>query len=136
MDLAVIKRDPTTGAVSFGISTQPISGTAKLVQVVVLSLLNVPGKDLLDPALGGGVPDLIGMNIDLEDPSEATAELVRKVKKVQSEVLASQVGLAILDEEKLQQLTVVSVGPTESGDGLAIVLRIINAAGRVTDVVL
>ena len=76
------------------------------------------------------------MNIDLEDPSEATAELVRKVKKVQSEVLASQVGLAILDEEKLQQLTVVSVGPTESGDGLAIVLRIINAAGRVTDVVL
>lgn len=136
MDLGTIKRDPLTGAVSFGMSAQPITGTAKLTQIVVLSLLNVPGKDLLDPALGGGVPELLGMNIDLTDMTEVTAELVRKVKKTQSEILAAQVGLAISDEERLSQLSIESVGPGESEDSIAITVRIINAAGRVTDVVL
>ena len=136
MDVAVMQVDPVTGRISFGMSPVPLKGATKLVQIVVLSLLNVPGKDILDPLSGGGLPELVGTNIDATDTTEILAEVARRVKKSQSEIIASQVGLNIPDEERLKEIQIVSITPGETIDEVLITFRVINEAGRVTDLVL
>jgi hypothetical protein len=121
--------------VSFGFSPTPLTGMAKLVQIVVLSLLNVPGQDILDPISGGGLPELVGSNIDATDTTELLAEVARRVKKTQTEVIQSQVGLDLIAEERLREIKIVSTAPGETIDEVLIKLRVINEAGRSSDLV-
>lgn len=136
MDVQVVNVDPVDGRVSLQLSSKILLGSAKLNQIVVLSLLNVPGKDILDPSLGAGLPELIGSSIDSTDSTEVLGEVNRRVKKAQSEIVQAQIGLDLLPEEKLRELHVVSVTPGATIDEVLLTLRVINEAGRVTDLVL
>jgi hypothetical protein len=111
-----------------------ISGLDLLIQVVVLSLLNVPGRDILDPVEGGGIPELIGLNID-DDTSEITAEVSRRVAKSQDEILAAQTGLDLDEEEKVRTIELISVDPGNQIDEIFVKLRVVNEAGRQADIV-
>lgn len=133
-DISIIDIDPSTGRVSFKVTHKAISGIQKLVQVVVLSLLNSPGKDVLDPAKGSGIPSMIGMNFDASDTQELTAEIVQRVKKTQREVQLDQIGLQLSSEERLRDIQIISVKQGNSVDELLITLRIINEAGRIAQV--
>jgi len=135
MDIQVIKVDPYTRRVSFELTHNPLTGVMKLVQIVVLSLLNDPGKDILDPEKGGGFPSMIGMNIDTEDTTELFGEIAQRVKKTQTEIINDQVGLDISAEEKLRDLAIMEIVPGEI-DEIFVKLRVINEAGKVTDLVL
>lgn len=134
-DLKVIYVDPVTRRVSFKVSATPATGIDLLVQVVILSLLNVPGQDVLDPNDGAGIPEMIGMNIDATDTTEILAEVARRIKKAQTEIINAQTGLSLLAEEKLRELFVASVAPGENLDEVLVTIRVINEAGRISDVV-
>lgn len=134
-DIKVIQVDPSSRKVSFRVSSLPISGIDLLIQVVILSLLNVPGQDVLDLNDGGGFPEMIGMNIDATDTTEVAAEISRRVRKSQTEIIAAQTGLNLLPQEKLKELFISSIKPGENIDEVLVTIRIINEAGQLTDVV-
>jgi hypothetical protein len=136
MDIALIQVDPNTHQVSLKLGHQSVKGMSKLVQIVVLSLLNTPGKDILDPGEGGGIPEMIGMNYDPSDLSDILAELTRRVRKTEMEIVANQVGLSLDSEERLKSISIVSVGPGLALDEVAARIRVINELGQQSDVVI
>src|SRR5262249_27114815 len=111
-----------------------VTGISKLIQIVVLSLLNVAGKDVLDPDKGGGLPALLGYNFSVDDTTELFGEVVQCVKKTQSEVIAAQVGLNEDPEERLQELQIVEIKQGTNADEILVRIRIINEAGRTADI--
>ena len=131
-DLKLIEIDPVTRIVSLKASTAVVSGIDELIQVVVLSLLNVPGKDVLHPNKGGGIPSLIGYNISNE--TELFAEIAEKVSKTESEVLSDQIGLDLSAEAKLKEINIKDISQGEDEDTVLIRLQIINELGRVAEV--
>lgn len=135
MDVQLIKIDPYTRRVSLELSHKPITGVMKLIQIVYLSLMNNPGKDVLSPDRGGGFPSMIGMNIDTEDTTEIFGEIAQRVKKTQTEIIDDQIGLNLEPEEKLRDIAIMEISPGEI-DEIFVRLRVINEAGKVTDLVL
>lgn len=134
-DIQFIDVDPITRLVKFIIKPKKVTGISKLIQIVIFSLLNVPGRDILDPDKGGGLPSLIGSNMDANDTTEIFADIVQRVKKSQSEITAAQVGLNEDPEEKLQELQIVKIEQGTNVDEIFVRIRIINEAGRASEVV-
>lgn len=126
--------DPVTRRATLRASHRPVTGITKLVQIVVISLLNVPGQDILDPDAGGGLPELIGLNFDPDDSSELMSEVARRVRKTEVEVLNSQIGLDCPPDERLKEVTVLSVGPGAQADEMTVRLRVVNELGQRSDI--
>ena len=133
-DLRLIKIDPVTRIITLEASPKQISGSELLVQIVVLSLLNVPGKDVLDPNKGGGIPSLIGYNIYDEDT--IFSDIAERVSKTQEEILDDQIGLRIDPEEKLKEIIIKEVSRGGSEDEISLRLQIVNEVGRIAEVVI
>lgn len=136
MDISLIYINPDTNVVSLKLSNKIVTGISKLIQIVILSLLNTPGQDILDPDMGGGLPDMLGMNIDPNDYSEVLAELTRRIKKTEKEVLYNQIGSTSDSSEKLREVSIISVGPGASAGEIYAKIRIINELGQYSDVVI
>ena len=136
MDISLLKIDEGTRMVTLQVGSKAVTGLTKLTQIVVLSLLNNPGRDILDPDRGAGIRDMIGMNFDPTDLSEILAELSQSIRKSEKEILADQVGLNVISSEKLREIKIISVSPGSSLDEIAARIRIINELGQQSDVVL
>lgn len=134
MEIQIIDVDSVTRMVSFKLKPRKITGISRLMQIVILSLLNVPGQDVLDPSLGGGLPAMLGMNISPNDSTEVYGEAVQRVKKTEREVLAAQIGLDDPPEERLRGLQVVDLRNGEDGE-LLVRIRVINEVGQASDMV-
>jgi hypothetical protein len=135
MEIRLIDIEPVTRRVSFRLQPKVVTGVLKLAQVVIISLLNIPGKDILDPTSGGGLPELIGFNIGTDDMLEITSELTRRIRKTEAEVLDKQIGLTIAANERLKEIQILLIGPGASDDEVLVRLRIINELGQQLDVV-
>jgi hypothetical protein len=135
VDLQLINIHPTSRVVTFKMTAKPITGIMKLVQMVILSLFNVPGRDLLDPEMGGGIPEMIGMNFDQDDLTEILSELTRRIKVTEAEIFKSQIISGVTSEEKLKELKIVSVGPGTTEGEVAARIRIVNALGKQVEAV-
>lgn len=136
MDISLIQVDEKTRRVSLSLSSKSINGMTKLVQSVVLSLLNTPGKDILDPERGAGIPEMIGTNFDPSDLTEVLSEVTRRVKITENEIINDQIGQELSSSEKLKEVKIVRVGPGEALDEVLVRLRIINDLGQQSDVVI
>lgn len=136
MDISLLNIDESTRVVTIKLSPKIVTGLTKLLQIVVLSLLNNPGRDILDPDRGAGIRDMIGMNFDPQDLSEVLSELTQRIRKSEKEILADQVGLNCPSSEKLREIRIVSVSPGNATDEIAARIRIINELGQQSDVVL
>jgi hypothetical protein len=136
MDISIVQVDPDSRLVSLKLSSKSIKGMSKLIQIVVLSLLNIPGSDVFDPGEGGAIPEMVGMNFDTSDLSEVLAEVTRRVRKSEKEILSNQIGLEISADETLRSLSVSGVSPGAAIDEVSIRVRIINELGQQSDVVL
>lgn len=134
-DIQLIDVDPITRRIVFVLKAKTLSGISKLVQIVVISLLTSPGKDVLDPERGGGILDLLGSNIDPNDSTELFAEVVQKIKKTEKEVIQSQIGLNDPSDERLREVQIVDLSKGANADELFIRLRIINEASESIEVV-
>lgn len=134
MDIQLIDLDKDR-KIFFVLRAKELKGISKLIQIVVLSLLNVPGQDILDPEKGGGIPTMIGSNIDPNDSTEVFGEIAQRVKKTELEIVNDQIGLDDAPEEKLRQIQIVSIENGENIDEVFVRLRLINEAGQATDIV-
>jgi ribosomal protein RSM22 (predicted rRNA methylase) len=134
-DIQVMDVDQETREVIFGIKPKILKGFPKLIQMVVISLLNVPGKDLLDPGKGGGLQAMIGTGIDPNDATSVFSELVRRIKKAESEVISDQIGSSDPPEAKLSQIQLVDIQTGDSIDQILVTVRVINQTGQASDIV-
>ena len=134
-DLQVIEVDQTTRVVRFVVQPRKLSGISKLIQIVVLSLMNVPDQDVLDPGKGGGFPEMIGMNINPKDSTDLFAEVARRIKKSESEILDDQIGLDDPPDEKLRELQIINISEGNAIDEVFIKIRVINQEGQTSDLV-
>lgn len=136
MDIQVIDVDQTTRKVFFVLKPKKVTGISKLVQIVVLSLLDVPGRDVLDPDKGGGLPALLGMNIDPNDSTEIYAEVARRIRKTEEEIITDQIGIGDPDNEKLAELQILDISRSDINiDEIFVKIRVISQAGRSVDIV-
>lgn len=138
-DFAVIQVDQVTRKVTInpGMVPKKISGIDKLIQIVVLAILNDPGRDVMNPETGSGLPGLIGSNISSSDPTEIIADVTERLEKIKEEILASQSNL--LNEtpsERLRDLRVLNVTQGTQIDEIIVKLRLISEAGDETTLVL
>jgi hypothetical protein len=132
-DIAVIKVDPNTRRVSFKLQNKKLSGIDKLVQIVVLSLLESSGQDVLDPDRGGGLNTLVGSNFDPSDPTEILGEVAHRVRKSEKEIIESQLGLDESPESKLSEIQIMGLEQSENIDEVFVRIRIINEVGQISD---
>lgn len=133
MDLKVVHVDPITKVVSIKPSSKIVTGVDWLIQIVVLSILNDPGRAVLDPGDGGGLPELIGSNLSVADPEELYTEVQLRINKSASEIISQQIGLSLSPEERLRSLAILSIEKGAQADEVIIKLRLVNEAGRVID---
>lgn len=136
MEILLIYIDPQTKRVTLKIQPRVASGVLKLTQIVLLSLLNVPGQDVLNPEDGGGIPELIGFNFGEGEINEIAAEVTRRVRKTETEVLDQQIGLTITPSERLKEVQIVDIQPGATIDTVFVRLRIVNELGQQQDVVI
>lgn len=135
MDIQFIDVEPQSRRVLYVIKPKKVKGISKLIQIVVFSLLNIPGRDVLDPDKGGGLPSLVGSNIDPNDSTELFAEVVQRIKKSETEIISDQVGVDDPVEEKLSELQIVDLFKGAAADELFVRIRVVNQAGQATDIV-
>ena len=134
-DVQVISVDPVSRLVSFGIVAKRVSGISKLIQIVVLSLMNTPGRDALNPGKGGGLPSLVGTNIDPNDTNAVFADVAQRVRKSETEIVTDQLSTDDPPAEKLRELMIIALSSPEI-DEIAVQIRIVNQLGQATDIVL
>jgi len=134
-EIQLIDVDPATRRVFFVLKPKRLKGINKLVQIVVLSLLNVAGRDALDPEKGGGLPSLVGSNIDPNDSTEVFGEIARRVRKSEKEIVDAQIGLNEDPEENLTEIQIVKIQNGDNDDEIFVRLRVINEVGRATELV-
>ena len=135
MDIQVIDVDPVTRKVFFTLKAKKVTGICKLIQIVILCLMNTPGRDILDPSKGAGLRTLVGSNIDPNDSTELYGDIAQKINKAEAEIIASQVGINDPSSEKLAELQILDINSGVKADEIFIRLRIINQEGRASDVV-
>lgn len=134
-DIQFIDVDPDTRVVKFILKPKKVRGISKLIQIIVYSLLNTPGRDVLDPDKGGGMLDLLNSNIDPNDSNEVFADVVRRIKKSESEIIKDQIGVNDPPEEKLSELQIVDLQRGEQIDEISVRIRVVNQAGQASDIV-
>lgn len=136
-DFKVYTRDPSTGAVTLVPPSIPtrISGRDKLVQTVILALLNNPGRNVLYPERGSGLPGLIGQsNLNPSDPTEIIASVSERIERVKDEIIDSQSTLENeTPSERLQELLLVNVESGTQIDEVVVILRVVSEAGDEID---
>lgn len=135
MDIQLIDIKPDTREVYFVLRARKVTGISKLVQIVVLSLLNVPGQDVLSPDKGAGLPALVGSNIDINDTTEIYGEIAQRVRKSENEIIADQIGINDPSSEKLSELRIIGIDQGETLDQILVRIRVINQEGLATDIV-
>ena len=138
-DFQIIHIDPISRRVTVKpqINPKKISGINKLIQIVVLALLTDPGRDVVDPDGGSGLPSLIGRNISSSDPTEIIAEVSERIEKIKEEILSAQSGLENEDpSERLSDLQILNVETGTQIDELLVKLRLVSEAGDSTTLIL
>lgn len=136
-DFRVIRIDEITRRVTIAPPSPPrkVSGIDKLIQIVVLALLNDPGRNVFNPDQGSGLPSLIGTNINPADPTEAIAEVTERIEKIKDEILENQNTLENEElTERLADLQVISVDTGVQIDEVIVQLRLISEAGDTTTI--
>lgn len=135
MDIRLIQVDGNN-RINFKMSSKTISGVEELVQKVVLTLLDEPGRSVLFPESGGAISSLVGQNIDVTDNNDVFSDITTRVKATEKEIIQNQIGLNAQPSEKLREIHIVSIErDTNSVDTILVTLRIVNEAGRQVDVI-
>ena len=136
-DYKVISIDPVTREVTIKPPATPtkVSGLEKLVQVVVLALINRPGRSAMYPTSGAGMHDFIGQyNMAVNDPSETLGAVMERVEKIKEEILEYQNSLTNEDpSERLKDFTALSVEQGTQIDQVVVKFRLVSEAGDVAN---
>jgi hypothetical protein len=131
MDFPLITYDPYTGLATVGIPQNPraVKGVDKLSQIVCIAILKNGGQDVFSPGDGSGLRAMIGQ-FNHYDPSEIKTEVIQRVKLIEQQIIANQLGYALPATERLVSLRVLSVVVDSVTWNTAVRVQIINEAGQ------
>lgn len=111
-----------------------VSGKDKLIQIVLLSLLTDPGRNVSYYANGSGLPSLVGSNIDPSDPTEVLSDVSERIEKARDEIIDAQSSLKNeTPSERLQDLILINVDIGDQIDEIFVKIRIVSEAGDELD---
>lgn len=133
-DIQIVQFDKITGLASLGLGETPklLTGLSKLVQIVVLTFLKNPGRDVLDPAEGSGVRSDIGQyNFSTGDDIKLLA--IQRTKEVEKQVIDRQ-PTQTDPSEKLKKLTILDVAADPLSGSAVLRVQIFNEAGDTADI--
>jgi hypothetical protein len=127
-DLKVLIADPATGALTLGLPRPPqyVSGIDKLVQIVVLELLNNGGRSIFQPGGGGGLRAILGTNVDYDDVSELFSDVQVTISRVEENIKQAQVNTQRPPSERLGQLQIVDIVPDEANLAVEVFIGVVN----------
>ena len=136
MDFPLISFNAVTGLAEAGIPSapRPLRGIQALVQIVVIAILKNGGQDVLTPEQGSGLRGLIGQ-YNFSDPNEIKAEVIQRMRLIESQIIANQAGFSIPASEKLKKLTVLEIASDPNSGATAVRVQIFNEAGQQTTTV-
>jgi len=109
-----------------------VTGIEKLFQIVVLSLLNDPGRSGLYPDDGSGLREMIGQyNVSSRDISDIFNVVSDRIGKIKKEILSYQNEFISTPlTERLADLKVLNVDHGDSFDQVRIKFRLVSQAGQ------
>lgn len=93
--------------------TQRAAGIDKLVQIVTLCFLNRGRRSIFNPGRTGGLREILGANINPEDPQELFADIRLTVSQVERFIKESQAKTTRRPSERLRRLDLVDLVPTD-----------------------
>jgi phage baseplate assembly protein W len=127
-DLKVLIRDPNTGRLRVGMPRPPqyVSGIDLLVQIVATLFMTNGGRSIVVPDRAGGLRDLIGTNIDPEDPSELFADVRTMINMVERQIKEEQVNTSRPPSERLQALQLIDIVPDDEQPIIEIIISVVN----------
>ena len=127
-DLKILIRDPATGQLKLGLSRPPqkVEGIDLLVQTVALLFLLNGGRSIVSPGRSGGLRDLLGSNINPDDPSELFADVRLIVSRVEQTIKEEQVRTRRGPSERLQALQLIDIVPENLGTDIEIIVAVVN----------
>jgi hypothetical protein len=135
MDISLLQLDPDTGEITIKMQSRVVYGVQKLLQLVILSLLNKPGKDIITPERGSGLLDMVAGNYDPSDIPEIAAELTQKIRKTEVEVIQAQTGRSVPPNERLKEVTILSINQGETIDQIWVRIKVTNELGQSAEAV-
>ncbi|MBW2691023.1 MAG: hypothetical protein JRE57_00135 [Deltaproteobacteria bacterium] len=127
-DLKILTRDQNTGRLSVGVGRPPqqVEGIDLLVQNVALLFMTNGGRSIVTPDRAGGLRDLIGINYDINDPSELFADIRTMVNLVEQQIKEEQVNTKRPPSERLQSLQLIDIVPDDEQPEIDIVVAVVN----------
>ncbi len=133
MDLKVVQRDHKTNKIFFSLGNKIefVDGIDELVQLFIINLYNTPGRDLLFPDEGGGILNLLGMNIDINDKISLTSTLKQIVEKTKNEIIQKQSNIDN-PQTKLKSVRICSLKNGDAPDEIEIAFQIENEKGQIS----
>ncbi len=135
-DIQITYRDPSTGLISLAVGRAPklLTGMDALVQVVALSFLKNPGRDVIDRDEGSGLRALLGQ-YNLSSADEIKLTVVQQTRTVEQQIIARQ-GISGIPTERLKKLNILDVATNESGSQVVLKVQIISEAGESQDLLI
>jgi hypothetical protein len=84
-----------------------VNGISALVQVVVKTLLTIPGRDVFAPGYGGGLPSVINSSTNPAKQSGLRADVGFSISKTSEDIINEQNSSddILTKEERLKSLT-------------------------------
>lgn len=111
--------------------TTKISGIDKLVQIVTLCFLNRGKRSIFNPGRTGGLRELLGSNINPDDPQELFADIRLTVNQVERFIKESQTSTQRRPSERLRQLQLVDIVPTDLQE-IQLYVAVVNEENQYT----
>lgn len=119
-----------TSMPQMGISPKIVTGVHKLAQFVTKLLLTTQGSDIYDPDYGSGLLYLLRQAQSPSDLAALRGSIATHVSDVRTQVIASQVNLALPSDERLQDLKLLSVDFDQVNMKFAIEVALVSEAGN------
>lgn len=111
--------------------TQKVSGIDKLVQIVTLCFLNRGKRSIFNPGRTGGLRQLLGSNVDPDDPQELMADVRLTVNQVERFIKEDQTRTTRVPSERLRQLQLVDILATDAQE-IQLFVAVINEENHYT----
>lgn len=111
--------------------TEKIADIDKLVQIVTLCFLNRGKRSIFNPGRTGGLRELLGSNVNPDDPQELFADIRLTVNQVERFIKESQAMTTRRPSERLRSLQLVDiVGTTD--DEIKLYVAVVNEENKFT----
>lgn len=127
-DLKLLISDPATGRLTPGMPRPPqyVEGIDLLVQNVALLFMNNGGRSIVFPDRAGGLRNYIGVNFDIDDPSELFADLRLMTSQVEQQIKEEQVSTSRSPSERLSALHLIDIVPDDEQPEVNIIVAVVN----------